>query len=308
MVNQLNSLISGTVRRPIIINGKLVKSGKQVLLVRRDNYKVVFLVAEAANRETVVEEGNDLLKQAVKDFNTKYGAICQNNREMMEQLSASVDSFTGAVVLKSGLYNMLLDKTDTMHLHDGKAQFQTEVQNLVTEFELEFTVNYFEIYCSLLNRRVMSSHIPMKIKSHLVAGLYQPLVVQTRCIDSPVRMSRFDWFFHYINSPTQHEELLESVNETSRGLELSVISMSDLKLKFGTPLVRELDRVHFTYTLLMTLMGSIKSDGSVALAVNNLNLYNALREGRAGVAGTTEFLHAFVQGVTKSRQGLAVRG
>lgn len=308
MVNQLNSLISGTVRRPIIINGKLLKHGKQVLLVRRENYKVQFLVAESANKESYVPEGEEIMSKAITDFNTKYGAVCQNNRDMMEQLSANVDSFTGAVVLKSGLYHMLLDKTDTMHLHDGRAQFQSEVQELITAFELEFTTNYFEIYCSLLNRRIMSSHIPMKIKSHLVAGLYQPLVVQTKCIDSPVRMSRFDWFFQYLNNPSQQEELLETVNETSRGLELSVIAMSDLNMKFGTPLIRELDRVHFTYTLLMTLMNSVKSDGAVDLAVRNYNLYTALSEGRAGVAGTTDFLYAFIEGVNRSRQGLAVRG
>lgn len=306
MVNQLNSLISGTVRRPIIINGKLVALGTQMLMVRRDNYKVVFLKVDNGHTEVEVPDGDAILDKLADEFNARYGALVGYNKEAMETFTTSVDPFTGAMILKNGVYTAMLDKNDEMHLHDGLAQFSPEHQKVITDFEVEFITNYFEIYVSLLNRRIMSSHIPMKIKSHLVAGLYQPLVVQTKGIDCPLRMSRFNWFFQYINSPSQREELLESMNETSRGLELSVIAMCDLRSKFDTPLVRELNRVHFMYILYMGLLDSIKDHGAVDLAVKNLKLHNALREGRTGAPGTQQFILDFSKGLAKSRQGLIV--
>lgn len=304
MINQLSSLISGSVRRPIIINGKLVTTNGKMLFVRRDNYRIMFLTIGANYSEVPVDDGDDILEAYAKEFNEEFGSFVKFNGVAISTFAASIDPFTGAVILKNGLYTTLLDKNDALHLHDGMSQFQGENLALINKFVTTQIINYVEIFTALMSRRLMSSHTPMKIKGHLVSGLYQPLIVSSKGVDCPLVSTRFRWFLQYINRGNQLEEYLEGMDDTARGLTLSVIAMSDLQKVFGTRLVRNLNRVHFVFMMYLILIGTVDPSARKEMIKTHSALYTAIREGTAGDIPLRSFMEDFVTGVEHARTGL----
>lgn len=307
MVNQLSGLLSDKGKKPIIINGRLAMDGNAVLMLKREKYRVNVIKVLPGRQEVLLDEGDDVLSNLAEAFNKKYmGALGMSDTEELKQHYANVDPFTGAVVLKNELYNQLLDKGNKRHFHDGTIQFKAQLQDTLDEFTKEFVMNYFEIYSYLLNRRLMASHMPVKIKGHLVAGLYQPIIVGTRHIDCPLSLGEFSWFLDAINNPTPCEERLESEFETTRGLELTAISMYDFSKKFNTPCLKNLNRLYFQFILYTNLLNILK-DGNASEMVNRFKrIYQSMRTGRGDTAGVLEFLAACIEGFKHYRSTLVV--
>lgn len=303
MVNQLRGFLSGRLKKPIIINGRLVTMDNRILMASRDNYKVIFTLVGAGTTETVIENGEEIIEKRAVEFNRKYSKIYGRQNDDVTQFSASVDSFTGAVILKNPLYEFLLDKNDEQHFHDGTRQFTEDTQKLITEFTKELVINYFEIYCHLFNRRLMASHMPIMIKGHLVSGFYQPLVIRTRGIDCPLELGEFAWFHEFINSPEVCEKRLESIQETTRGLELTAISMYDFSAKFGVSCVKELNRLYFMFILYTILINTLE-DGASGEMVNHFKkIYASIQNQRVLIT----FFAECVQSVQRMRTGLMIR-
>ena len=310
MLNQLSGLLSDKMRKPIIINGKLVTEGNAVIMLRREKYRVIAIKVMPGQVEEVIENGDELLVSLVNDFTQKYGSLFNNGgKQPAEDINyfANVDTFTGAIVLKNELYVRMLDENNEFKFHDTTFQLKSPVQAVVDEFIKEFTLNYFEIYSYLLNRRLMASHMPVKIKGHLVAGLYQPLVVGTKHIDCPLRLGEFSWFFDYLNTPSPCEKQLESVYETSRGLELTAVAMCDFAQKFYAPCAQNLNRLYFQFILYSILLDFWR-DGSASLMVKRFRrIWRSMENGRGDAANTMQFFAACIEGFRKSRSTLVVR-
>lgn len=308
MDNRLSGLVSDKVRKPIIINGKLLTIDGATVLARRERYSVVFTRAIAGGKEEYLDNGDGILDNAAKEFNEVYaGMVGKNAIKDVINFHASVDPFTGAIVMKNGLYDLLLDRGDVNHFHDGKMQFRSEVQSLINRFDKELIFNYFEIYSALFNRRLVASHMPVKIKGHLVAGLFQPLVVRTRDIDCPLELSEFRWFFDFLNTPEVCVEQLETSQETTRGLELSVIAMSDFARKFNVPLMRQLNRKYFLFTLYFVLCGQIDPGFPAEMQKAFRGLFRYIESGRGDTKDVQAFLIECITGIQRARTQLVVR-
>lgn len=307
MVNQLNRLVSGKLRRPLIINGKLVVMHNAIVTVRRENYHVVFSCRGRSGEETMIDDGDSLLDQYATEFNTRYEVTSTRDREAMTKFTASVDPFTGAIVLKNGLYERLLDRYDELHFHDGTRQFMQTTQDTITDFVKQLSLDYFEIFRVLLSRRLMASHMPIKIKGHLVAGLFQPLTIATKYIDCPFTLGEFAWMTQLLNSPEVLTERLEGVSETSRGLEITVIAMSDFSSKFGVPCPKELNRIYFQFCLYTMLLEALVPGGGSAMSQGYPRVYRQIEEGVGDGAVAGPFLLACLESLNKMRTRLVVR-
>ena len=306
MVSLLSGLVSEKVRKPIVLNGRLVMDEGAIILARREKYSVVFSKS-VGGKEIFLEEPDEILNKYADEFNTKYAEVFGKLDDSATTFHANVDSFSGAIVLKNGLYEALLDKGDDRHFHDGRMQFKSQVQELILQFDKELLFNYFDIYQTLFNKRLTTSHMSAIIKGHLVAGLYQPLVVRTRHIDCPLELPEFRWFFDYINSPEICEERLESVQEHTRGLELTVIAMSDFSKKFGTKCMRELNRRYFQFILYFVLCGQLHSDFPAEMQKRYRSIYRYISSGRGDTEGVYPFLIECIEGISRCRSQIVVR-
>lgn len=290
MVNQLNGLVSGKLRKPIIFNGKLLRDGDNIITVRRENYRVVMTAVGFGGSETIISDGDALLNAEADAFNSKYSILSSGSEEELNQFSPTVDFFTGAIVIKNGLYEKLIDRYDEMHFHDGKRQFQEETQKRIDTFTEELLMNYFDIYLHLLNKRLTASHMPQKIKGHLVAGLFQPIVVRTKQIDSPFQLGEFQWFHELLNNPEMCEIRLEGVQETTRGLELTVISMYDFSQKMNVSCAKELNKLYFQFILCRLLLSTLNSEGPDMMEQRYGRIYNKIAKGLGDTHGAMQFL------------------
>lgn len=301
MVNRLNGLVSSKARKTIIINGKLVTVDGRILTARRENYRTVLSTVGAGKEETIVDNGDEILSQFADNFNKKYTAIATGDAEELQQFRANVDPFTGSIVMKNGLYDRLFDRNNELHIHDGVIQLLPDVRKEVREFSCSLILDYFEIYHVLLNRRLMSSHIPMTIKGHLVAGLFQPLVVKTKQIDCPLELAEFDWLHEYLREPESVEKILEGVQETSRGLGLTAIAMSDFADKFGTPIVTELNRLYFQYILYYILINTFDATGYERMEKRFSRIASSIQDGRGDAQGVGAFMDKTIEGLGQAR-------
>lgn len=308
MVRQLNGLISDTIKRPIVVNGKLVTyKGKLVRVQLSSNYKIVFTQRERNGDVEIHEDGDEILLPFAESFSKKYVNSGIANQDSLSNYLASIDPFTQSIVLKSGLYEILLDRNNERHLHDGQRIFAQEVNDSVKEFVKDLTVNYYELFTILLNRRLMGAHMSPIIKGHLVAGLFQPLVVQSTHLDSPFKLGEFDWFFKYLNELGTVEEYLERRRQTNRGLDLSVVSMYDLSQRFNTPIVRDMSRVHWMLMLCETLLLKVAPQGTAILQERYSSIHDSIQNGEGSAYGTDAFFYNFVTTVRNINTQLAVR-
>ena len=306
MVNQLSGLVSGKLKKPLIVNGHLVTVEGRPVLAHRENYKVVLSATNKGSSMTVIEEDEKLLGSYADAFNEKYKRFSGSSEDLTE-FYANADTFSGAIVLHNALYDTLVDQYNKHHFHDGLRQFPDDLQALITDFNTNQMLNYFEIYLFLLNRRLTSSHMPIKIKSHLVAGLFQPLIVQTKNIHCPLTMGEFRWFFDYLNRDEQVDILLEGINDTARGLGLTVIAMSDLSKRLGVPCVKELPRLYFQCMLYTILIDTISPEASTLMLKKFTSVFQKMRSSRAEDAKTRPFFNALSESVERMRSRLMVR-
>lgn len=304
-MNRLSGLLSDKSRKHIIINGCLARKDNALLRLKREKYTVYITQMLPGREEVILEDGMDILTGISEQFNTKYLPIVgTSKKEAMSEYSASVDPFTGAIVLKNELYNQLIDKGNRLHLHDGTVQFKTEVQNLLNEFIKEFIMNYFDIYSYLIDKRLMGSRTPVKIKGHLVSGLYQPLLVATRQIDAPLQLGEFSWLSGIINTPRQCEERLEGVYETTRGLELTAIAMCDFASKFGVTCIKNLNRLYFQFILHLLLIDTIQEGNATEMIKRFKGVYRTIRNSRGSSVDSMSFFIECIEGFKRCRSAI----
>lgn len=306
MVKQLSGLISDTIRRSIIVNGKLVTyEGSVVYTKMTSNYVIAFFKYSQNHQEILIPDGEKLLEDIGKKFNEKYGSLVNGSALHTSHFESSIDTFTQSVVMKNGLYDFLMDQYDSSHLHDGQRQFQEGAQKLIYDFVCETIENYLEIYLTLMNRKLMGGHMPPIIKGHLVSGLFQPLVVQSRHVFCPLKFGEFQWFLDYLERGTPTEEYLERGNDTNRGLDLSVIAMSDISKKFGTPIVKELTRAEWLFILYLSLIRFVDLDGEAIkrFSTHFIKLYMSLDQD-TGTPGARDFMREFYRSVREMRTKL----
>lgn len=308
MENPLNELVSGTTKRPIIVNGQLLMEKGQMVRVKRERYRIEYTRLDNNRQEVVIEDGQALLDKAADDFNSRFGSVVDKaTLSTATDFSAEVDKFTGALVLHNAVYDTLCDRDNSKRFHDQNMQFPPDTQRVLQDF-LGYSVgSFFNIYMRLMTRRLMASSMPMMIRGHLVAGLHQPLVVSTTLLECPLRMREFEWFFTYLNSPEQIEKYLERRTDTPRDLELTVVSMYDFCTKMGIPLVRELNRLNWTFVLYIMLLSNV-APGKEDMVINQApHLWNAIDEGRGANGIAREFAIQLSQALRSLRGGLALR-
>lgn len=309
-MNQLSELISGSGRRPLILNGRLLMYNNQLVTVRRENYRVIFSQVGAGRQETILENGEDILTAAADAFNKKYGRLTGMDAASLTTFKANSDTFSGAIVMHNAAFDALMDSTYERKFHDPTQQFPPEVKALLQDFLVDLVAGYFGIYARLLNRRLMVSHMPIIIKGHLVSGLYQPFDVSTRFISCPLRLGEFQWLTTYMNSPVPIETILERVYETSRGLSLTAIAMSDICDKFHVPLVKEMDRLHWIFILYAAAINMVVPGGYNAVTREMPGVWNTISEGRDGTgphAATYDFFRQFTESLRGIKNTIAVR-
>lgn len=278
MVNRLSGLLSKS-RKPLIVNGKVLMYKGNLVAVRRENYRVIMSYLQKGGQEVVIDESDKLLNEEADSFNKEFAFPFPGVDNNLNEFVASIDSFTGAIVVKNKLYDILLDKNNNMNFHDDKYQFKQDVKDLIEKFNTYYIVNYFGIYLYLLNRRLTGSYMPMKIKGHLTNGLFQPLVVRTKSIDCPLELPEFHWFHDMLDNPESCEKRLEGVMETTRGLELTVIAMSDFYKKFGGGLLRDFNKIYFVYIIYCNLLHYLYGDKWMVMTEEYNKLYSTMQSG-----------------------------
>lgn len=233
MVVQLKGLL-GKTNRPIVVNGKLLTSGRSPITACLQNYHVTFNVAGTQN-EIPSDVADAMITSYLLEFREKYDSVLAGTNIVTDGVEADVDSFTGAVIIETPSYKRLLEQD----MHDLRHQFNQKVTALAHDFIVDYTSNWFDNYLCLFNRRIAAQHMPINVRSHFVSGLYQPLVVGTSKLPSPLSYGCNEWFLNILHND---EEYLETDTGSNRKLNLSCIAMCDIAKAFNTPVVFELDR------------------------------------------------------------------
>lgn len=255
MVSQLKGLL-GKSGRPIIVCGKLFTADRLPFTIRLENWHTVF---ELPNYSDVisVETCDKQLEKMVMDFERTYGRLFAGYRENSNevQIFNFVDPFTGAVVVETQTYRELVDE----RLHDQSIRYTAEQERLARQFNVQQLQNYFEIYLNLMNRRLVAQHMPMLIKSHMVKGLFQPMIVETAGIISPFKYGENQALFGVLRP---FETYLERKDESIRKLNFSCIAMCDIASAFGIQPIKELDRRNFMVMMTLAMLSKWSQDAS----------------------------------------------
>ena len=259
MVAQFSALLS-TVGKPIIVNGGVLKLNNKVVYVKRNNYTPLYYYVSETQGEIEISNGDDKIVKFAAEFNKQFN-VFGFSPEQLSNFQVVSDSLTGAIIFKNQLYERLIDKDNKDHLYDGTKRFAPEVEAVLRNFVLNHMLNYYEIFYMFLSRRLSLGHMSMRIKAHMVSGLWQPYILKTLSIDTPLDLKCFSWIHSYLNDGGVTEVILETLYDTTRGMELTAVAMHDWCEKFHTPIIREMDRRKFMYTLLMVLSATISSDG-----------------------------------------------
>lgn len=256
----LNVLL-GKVGRPIVLNGKLLCWEKSPILASRPNYSCEYRVA-GKDIMMPAADGDKLIEDSINEFAEKYGEILLGTGlNPKELLPPALDSFTGAIVMETVLFHEISRR----ELHEGGSQFKRTVVDLLNKFVLEYTKNWYEIYLYLFNRRLLAQHMPYIVKGHFVSGLYQPLLVETPKIMSPLRYGENSWLYSIFSG---YEEFLYLSGERDRKISLSAVAMCDICKIFKSTVMFELDRK--LWVLMVELLLMLRLDAEEASAMTKM--------------------------------------
>lgn len=257
MVSGLNVLL-GKVGRPVVVNGKLLTQGKTPILISRPNYSREYRLTGAGYTPV---NGDAAIKKVVQEFTERYQQVIPgSDLEALQQfLPPVLDSFTGAIVLETVLFHEMAKP----ELHDGTQQFQAGVYELLRAFVAEYTENWFEVYIYLFNRRIAAQHMPFSVRGHFVSGLFQPLMVETKQIISPLSFGENKWMYSVLQP---YEEYLHLPGENDKRISLSCVAMCDIASVFGTVTMFELDRKLWVFLVVLMLLLCLEDSRSSAFA------------------------------------------
>lgn len=267
METLLKSLL-GKTKRPIVINGSLAKLGPRTpIFASLSGYSLVF---ETGGAYSVVVEKEQMLTAIQAELNSwdaKYNLPALVNAAESKDYLFRVDNFTGALIIQSPMFQVMSDVAN----HGQGKQQQQGVQNAFARFLADYTVDYFEVFLYLLNRRITAQHMPVKVKGYLVCGFFQPLIIETEYIKSPFSYPAYDWI---IGMLAQRAVTLEHHADSNRRLDLTCIAMCDLAECFGLSLpVVELDKRVFLLMLSMTALSRLDMEKANSLGTQYKKLF-----------------------------------
>lgn len=273
MVSLLKRLL-GKSARPIIVCGKLFMDDRTMYLARLESWQVVFSTSRHGSFVEAVTYDHKL-DAMVRDFEAHYGKLLQGYRSAEDEerharflqgessesvdsniaIHGSVDPFTGAVCLETDTYRELVAARN----HELGKQFTSTQETLLREFTVKQLHDYYEIFINLLNKRLVAQHMPIMIKCHMVKGLFQPIIVETPNIVSPLRYGEALWLYSLLQP---NEVFLERQDDGIRKLNLSCEAMCDIASTFGIDPVRELDRRQFMLMMCLTCLRRLDPDSA----------------------------------------------
>lgn len=249
------SVLLGKAARPVVLNGKLLCVDKSPVLVSRSAYQVEYKVA-GTGLYLPQERGEELIATQVSSFNDVYGEILNGTGMATTGFNpATIDSFTGAIILESKAFTEI----SRAELHDGTTQFQPRTAKLLRQFITEYTENWFEIYLYLFNRRISAQHMPFSVRSHFVAGLFQPLMIETKSLKSPLSYGENRWFYNIFR---EYEEFLTLSGDNDKRVSLSCVAMCDIANIFRAPVMFDLDRKVWVFIMELLLLKQLDDNSS----------------------------------------------
>lgn len=253
MATQLVDVVKGP--HCLIVCGKLVRINDRIAYIDlkgRKNKPVVYTIGTGGSKEVVEVSIDSLIKKELTEFVKKYDIFI--NSEEDYEITVQRDNFLKAYVATVNLYWRLADSRN----YEVEKQYSPEAEVLVESFILEQLFGYYDIYCQRINRKLMSSGMPVKIKAHLREGLFQPVVATTTHMVCPMRWGIFNRVFYPLQSS---EVVLENFAFSKRGLELICIAMADFCETKRVDLVVQMDRRFFIGCLCLLCSALVHQDG-----------------------------------------------
>ena len=293
MAIQLKGLL-GKTPRPIIINGKLLCEGRNPIRVYMSSFKEVYRVS-GTQKELTSEQAEEMINSAITEFRTKYDSVLVGTGYDPNEVSGTVDSFSGAIILNSKSFTVLASEEN----HRTGVQHTANVAALLKQFMVEYICNYYDIYVYLLNRRISAQHMPSIMKAHFTHGLFQPIIVSTADIKTPLAYDENAWMHHAFRS---EEKYLERQEDGNRKLNLSCIAMCDIARIFNAPIVLDMDRKEFVLITLLCVLSQLDQTASQELSKKYSSTFSNVMNERSRV----ELFSAMMKYATKTRTALKV--
>ena len=255
MVKVLQGLL-GKTKSPLILNGKLYCIKNNPVLVSLAKYTLEFRTA----RDGELLDSDEQLGEMRRQLITMESSLLGRELEWQDiHYTADVDTFSGAIVIRSAAYSQMFNPDN----YELGIQHTPEVLEKLRKLMTDYINDYYVIFARLLSRRITAQHMPIQIRSHLVAGLFQPLVVSTKLIPSPME---FEWNRWYPDLFGDNNIYLERSTDTTRKLNISCIAMCDVADIFNTAVIFELDRKAFMLMSVLLITTQIDGDSGSVLA------------------------------------------
>lgn len=255
MVKVLQGLL-GKTKCPLILNGKLYCIRNNPVLVSLSKYTLEF---RTARDDELLDSDQQLEEMRSQLIATESYLLGRDIEWANIRYTADVDTFSGAIVIRSAAYSQMFNPEN----YELGIQHTPEVLEKLRKLMVDYISDYYAIFARLLSRRITAQHMPVQIRSHLVAGLFQPLVVSTKLIPSPME---FEWNRWYTDLFGDNNTYLERSADTTRKLNISCIAMCDVADTFDTPVIFELDRKAFMLMSMLLITTQIDEASGSALA------------------------------------------
>lgn len=287
---QLKGLL-GKVKRPVIVNGRLLMEGRHMIVAGLNNYHAEFM--EYGTDTFLSEEwGYRKIDQALAEFDKQY---VTSGWKQAERVDSYVDTYSGAVVIETPLYQTL----SSIDTHAVSVQYNAADKAKVLEFASDHISNYYDIYLYLYNRRIAAQHMSIMARSHFVAGFYQPLVVESQGITSPLGYGENSWFHAMLGNG---EKYLEHATDSIRKLNLSCIAMCDIAGVFGVAPIQEFDRKRWMLLCCLVMLSQLDPAKAKALSQKYGRMTQAIFDTQAEI----NLWSAMMQKATKVRTSIGV--
>lgn len=263
----------GETQRSIIVCGKLLCQDRELVTVSKENFKETFHVLNRkdknsnTNRGAVrvdvdVETGERWITSRIEEFEKKYSPVL-NGVISKDEVSAYAyeDVFINSIVIETDTYRQLVRP----ELHDTKMQLSRNQQQLVREFAAEYVAWYYDVFYYLFSRRLTAQRVDMVTRSHLVQGLFQPWIVASSGVISPLALGENKWLYDAL---APYEVWLEYCKggTGTRHVDLSCVAFSHIAEFFNVPVVKMMDRRDFMFMVMLCLLSQLDKDKGVELS------------------------------------------
>lgn len=250
----LNEVVSKSPRL-LLVNGEILRVGGYPLHVYRDEekgYSVQFYVVRDKKR-VPIKDGETCVEDACNSFLSRFEDLSDDVENDLILESAERDDFAGVCILSTHLYNVLMQPV----YHRNGMSYAKDVQEKMDAFTVQQLINYFDLFNLRYSRRITSSTTSIRIKAHLVEGLFQPYRCYSHKIGCPLEWEMFDWFIQ----PWEKDHIVLESGDGRRGYYLSCVAMSDFCESYGIPVVTQINRKYFQCAVGAVLAQTVSKTG-----------------------------------------------